>query len=105
MNPTKLENKRIVRQRANDLKPYIEDTLNFTRNDLENVKARIDADKDAAAKSMRNYEEKVGVKGEVDIAPIVKKLETDYLKKVGDSFIDPDAARIANELIQTLKGF
>lgn len=48
VNPTKIENKKILRKRLEDLKPYIEDTANFTKNDLENVKARVDADRKLA---------------------------------------------------------
>ncbi len=59
VNPTKIENKKILRQRLDDLKPYIEDTANFTRNDLDNVKARVDADKATAGQNIQKYESEV----------------------------------------------
>lgn len=82
VNPTKIENKKILRKRLDDLKPYIEDTANFTKNDLENVKARVDADKKLAGESMENFEKNVGVKGEVQTEPIIRKLKETYQEKI-----------------------
>jgi len=59
VNPTKIENKKILRQRLDDLRPYIDDTLNFNKNELENVKARIDVDKETALKAMKRFEKEV----------------------------------------------
>jgi len=59
VNPTKIENKKILRKRLDDLRPYIDDTLNFNKNELENVKARIDVDKETALKAMKRFEKEV----------------------------------------------
>jgi len=103
VNPTTRENKAVLKQRVQDLIPYIE--KNPLKNSLEDVKARIDTKKSNAWKSMENYETNIWVKWEVDTAPIIKQLESKYQEKIWTSFINPDEAKIAQQLIETLKGF
>ncbi len=45
------------------------------------------------------------MKGQVDTSKIIKKIEDTYMEKIGKSYINKEAARIAEDLIDTLKGF
>lgn len=104
VNPTTRENKAVLRQRVEDLLPYIDETKRFS-NDLETVKGRVDADKNTAFRAMENYETNVWVKWTVNTANVAKELATKYQEKIGKSYINADEARIAQELINTLKWF
>jgi hypothetical protein len=57
VNPTTKENKAILRKRVEDLVPYIEN--NPLKNSLEQVKSRVDIDKNNALDNMKLYEERV----------------------------------------------
>lgn len=58
VNPTTRENKAVLRQRVNDLLPYIEEK-NIFNNELPKVKERVDADMKKAFDNMENYESTV----------------------------------------------
>lgn len=103
VNPTTRENKAILKQRVQQLLPYIE--KNPIKNSLEEVKARIDTNKIKAWKSIQEYENTVWVKWTVKTNDIIKKLKETYQEKVWDSFINPDEAKISQDLISTLKWF
>ena len=104
VNPTTRENKAVLRQRVEDLLPYIDENKRFA-NDLETVKGRVDVDKNVAFKAMEDYETNVWVKWKVDTASVAKALENKYMEKIWDSFVNKTEAEIAKELIDTLKGF
>lgn len=103
VNPTTRENKAVLKQRVQDLLPYIDN--NPLKNSLEDVKARIDTVKTNAGKSMEDYEINIGVKWNVETAPIIKKLKEKYQEKIWDSFINADEAKMSQQLIDTLKWF
>ena len=104
VNPTTRENKAVLRQRVEDLLPYIDENKKFS-NDLETVKWRVDTDKNTAFRAMEDYETNVGVKGKVDTQKVANEIASKYQEKIGNSFINADEAKIAQQLIDTLKGF
>lgn len=104
VNPTTRENKAVLRKRVDDLLPYIDETKRFA-NDLETVKWRVDADKTTAFKSMENFENNVWVKGRVNTTTVAKEIANKYQEKIGKSYINADEARMAQQLIDTLKWF
>ena len=105
VNPTTRENKAQLRQKVDDLLPYI-DEKNMFSNDLEVVKWRVDVDKNKAYSNMKDYEDNVWVKWRVETAPIIKQIEDKFIEKTSDwVIIDEATARIANELISKLKEF
>jgi hypothetical protein len=55
VNPTKQENKAVLKKRVDDLLPYI-NTKNPLDNTLENVKDRIEKDRIEAGQNMSDYE-------------------------------------------------
>lgn len=103
VNPTKIENKKIIQQRVDQFKEYLKKTPD---NSLESVKERIDSDLQTAWKKMTDYEENVWVKWSVETAPIIKKIEDNFIEKTKDgTIINDDTANIANQLIEKLKSF
>lgn len=60
VNPTTRENKAVLNKRVEDLVPFLEN--NPMKNSLEDVKSRVDTQKDTAGKNMETYENDVGVK-------------------------------------------
>lgn len=104
VNPTTRENKAVLRQRVEDLLPYIDENNRFA-NDLETVKSRVDTDKSTAYKAMEDYETNVWVKWKVDTDIVAKSIADKYQEKIGDSFINADEAKIAQQLIDTLQWF
>lgn len=104
VNPTTRENKAVLRQRVEDLLPYIDENKRFS-NDLETVKGRVDTDKSTAYKAMEDYETNVWVKWKVDTDSVAKAIADKYQEKIGNSFINADEAKIAQQLIDTLQWF
>ncbi len=101
VNPTTRENKAILKQRVEELVPYIDN--NPIKNSLEDVKSRIDIDKQSALDNMKNYETKVWVKWSVDVAPIQAKLKNDFMKTTSKGvLVDEDTAAIAQQMIKKL---
>lgn len=103
VNPTTRENKAVLKQRVQDLMPYI-DTNPF-KNSLEDIKIRIDTVKNKAWKAIENYEETVWIKWKVETNPIIESISKKYQEKIWTSYINPDEAKIAKQLIDTLKWF
>lgn len=105
VNPTTRENKAQLRNRVDDLLPYIDEKSIFN-NDLETVKSRVDVDKTKAFSDMSQYESLVWVKGSVDIKPIISKLNSEFKKTTSKwVIIDESQARLADELISKLEEF
>ena len=102
VNPTKIENKMILKERVDQVKDYLKDTPD---NSLESVKTRIDTDNAKALEWMKNYEETVGVKWTVRTEPIIQKLKAKYMEKVWDSFVNQDGANMAQQMISILEWF
>jgi len=103
VNPTTKENKAVLKKRVQDLVPYIE--KNPLKNDLEDVKARIDKGMRDAWDNMSKYENEVWVKGRVEIQPIIDKIENTFKKKIDWVIVDDATAKIADDLIAKLKEF
>ncbi len=104
VNPTTRENKAVLRQRVNDLLPYIDET-NMFNNDLPKVKERVDSDMNTAFRSMEDYEANVWVKWTVKTAQIIKALKEKYQEKIWDSYLNPDEAIAAQRVIDLLNWF
>jgi len=104
VNPTTRENKAVLRQRVNDLLPYIDEN-NMFNNDLPKVKERVDTDMNTAFRNMEDYETNVWVKWTVETAPIIKALKSKYQEKIGNSYLNPDEAIASQRVIDLLKWF
>lgn len=105
VNPTTKENKAQLRQRVEDLLPYI-DEKNPLSNELAQVKWRVDIDKMKALDNMQDYEKNVWVKWTVETNPIIEKIKNKFIEKTSDwVIIDEATAKIANELINKLEEF
>lgn len=105
VNPTTRENKAQLRQRVDDLLPYIDEKSLFN-NELAQVKERVDIDKNSSFDSMKAYEDTVGVKGKAETAPIIKNIQDKFIERTSEwVVIDEATSKIANELISKLKEF
>lgn len=104
VNPTTRENKALLRENVKNLLPYI-DEKKLTWNELPVVKDRVDTHMNSALEGMKNYEDTVWVKWTVNTDAIANSLRDKYQEKIGDSYINPDAAKMAQTLIDTLEWF
>lgn len=104
VNPTTRENKALLRENVKNLLPYI-DEKKLTWNELPVVKDRVDTHMNSALEGMKNYEDTVWVKWTVNTDAIANALRDKYQEKIGDSYINPDAAKMAQTLIDTLEWF